>query len=77
MRYCRRHDTRSSGCWVSFLQAQALADAFRQQAEELAFMSQNLPQHLPAQQLASMSAAAQPDKVHMLHMSHTSILRLQ
>jgi hypothetical protein len=62
---------------VPYLQAQALAAAFRQQAEELAFMSDNLPQHLPARQSTGVSAAAQPDKVHMLHISHTSIRRLQ
>ena len=50
---------------MSYLQAQALAAAFRQQAEELAFMSENLPQRLPARQSTGVSAAAQPDKVHM------------
>ena len=40
-------------------------------------MSNNLPQHLPARQSTGVSAAAQPDKVHMLHMLHRSIRQLQ
>jgi hypothetical protein len=48
------------------IQAQALADAFGQQAEQLAFVAQNLPSRLPACQPAVPSAAAQTDKVLML-----------
>lgn len=42
--------------------ARALAEAFRQQTEELQFMAEHLPPHLPAATAAPAHPAAQPDK---------------